>query len=327
MHLNHDVAEFPNALRADLVEGFSWHLRGERFADKTVSSLMYGVDRFFRRFDLAPKDVTRRHVQMFMSTPGWADNTARAYAKGVFAFFAYLVGEGVLDSSPADGLKLPKHGPDYTPPRYSEDDVNDLIAACKTLDRIGRPLWIGRRDIALLRVLATTPARLGEIERMLVTDIHWRDERIQLHNTKSDIEYFAWLFPETGAAIQSYINARPVELAALWVSQDGRSTMTAHAIQQMLRRLGRQIGGGKRIHAHAWRHHFGQNAVEEYRLGLDETAFAMGHLNPKSTMRYRQAAVTRSTIDKIRAHVLKSRGAGFHNPAREQLTSSAGRAR
>jgi site-specific recombinase XerD len=160
----------------------------------------------------------------------------------------------------------------------------------------GRAPWVGLRNQALIMCLATTPARVSALCRVLVTEVDFRTEEITFHD-KGGVTYKAVLFPETARAIDRYKNARPFDVASLFVSDNG-TQLTAQAVRQMMKRLKKALGITKPLYPHLFRHRFGMQTVL-WNLSLDEAARAMGHRSTKATEIYRQWVSEDAAMAKI----------------------------
>jgi site-specific recombinase XerD len=69
---------------------------------------------------------------------------------------------------------------------------------------------IGKRDRALLVLVATTGMRNGEIRRLERGDIRWRTGEVHLRRTKSRRDRVVPLLPEAGRALSDYLlHGRP----------------------------------------------------------------------------------------------------------------------
>jgi len=91
-------------------------------------------------------------------------------------------------------------------------DVRRLINSIHTSDPVGK------RDRALLILAATTGMRNGELRRLELGDIRWREGEIHLRRTKSRREHLLPLVTEAGKALSDYLlHGRPqTSLLRLW---------------------------------------------------------------------------------------------------------------
>ncbi len=88
--------------------------------------------------------------------------TARARQLGVRRFSAWLAEEGEIDDDPLLGLKAPKLDAKVTD-SLTDDEVRVLIKACAGKE------FRDRRDEAIVRLMAETGMRAGEVIGLLST--------------------------------------------------------------------------------------------------------------------------------------------------------------
>ena len=68
----------------------------------------------------------------------------------------------------------------------------------------------GLRDYAMLLMLATYGLRSGEVVRLRLEDIEWREERLRVRQSKTGVESFLPLMPAVGEALVNYLkDGRP----------------------------------------------------------------------------------------------------------------------
>lgn len=90
--------------------------------------------------------------------------------------------------------------PDYLP----WDDVRRVI------DSIDGSDPVGKRDRALVLLVATTGMRNGELRRLEIGDIRWKEGEVHLRRTKNRGERIVPLLAEAGSALASYLlHGRP----------------------------------------------------------------------------------------------------------------------
>ena len=156
----------------DLVELLpSWQLalRAERKAAGTIKTYSDGITAFLRWCEAAgtPAELTKTTVQAFIAdllANGAEAATARARQLALKRFVAWLVDEGELDADPLLGMKQPQLDRKVVE-ALTDDELRGLIKACQ-----GKSLK-DRRDEALVRLMAETGMRAGEVIGMQTTDV------------------------------------------------------------------------------------------------------------------------------------------------------------
>lgn len=204
--------------------------------------------------------ISREHVEAFITDQlaRWRPATAANRYRGLQRFFAWLVEEGEIKSSPMARMK-PPHVPDTPPAVLSEDELKRLLATCERGSR-----FEDRRDAALIRVFIDTGARRAEVAnlRYVPTDETTNDvdldQGILRVVGKGRRERVVAVGSKTVRALDRYVRMRQrsshVDLPWLWVGRKGR--MTDSGIAQVIRERGRQAGLGDGLHPHQLRHTF-----------------------------------------------------------------------
>lgn len=187
----------------------------------------------------------------------------------------------------------------------TEDDVRLLIRACP-----GKELR-DRRDEAIVRLMAETGMRAGEVLNMRPQDIDLTRGLVAVHRTKTGRGRVVPFGPHTARAIDRWVRMRQHQpLAAgdkLWLGDRGR-TISYHGLRSAI--MGRAAAAGLNgFHLHELRH---TAASRWLAAGGSEggAMSAMGWTNPKMLHQYvaataaeRAAAEARSLdLGNIRKH-------------------------
>jgi integrase/recombinase XerD len=168
-----------------------------------------------------------------------------------------------------------------------QEEVSDIL---KRIDRHAR---YGQRDDAILRLLYNTGARSQEVVNIDVPDIRFsRPYLVRLHG-KGHKERTCPLWPETIAAIKSYLRERsikPLDRAPLFVNRDG-SRLTRFGLRYIVGQ--RVIAAGKtspglltrKIGPHTWRR---TTAMHLLQSGVDLNMIRswLGHSSIETTHGY-----------------------------------------
>jgi integrase len=190
---------------------------------------------------------------------------------------------------------------------YLQRDVARAIerVPCFTLDRLPRgPRWedlpqllttvdrstaLGRRDFAILLVLLTYGVRAGQLTRLRLEDVHWREDRLTFPPAKRGRAIDVPLTPAVGNALVDYLRAgRPASPARpVFLSSDPPcGPLAAHSIYNVVARAFRVAGiatphRGSHAIRHAW-------ATRAFAQGHDLKTVAdlLGHRQLESTRIY-----------------------------------------
>ena len=166
-------------------------------------------------------------------------------------FFAFLVEEGEVRTSPMDRVPAPSQKRALVSV-IDIDDLRRLVATCTT------DTFEDRRDLAILRLLIDTGMRIGELAAMTVHELELERARITVVGTGGTRQLL--LEPKTVGALRRYLHARRGHRAAgrpeLWLAIKGNRTgvMTHWGLRQVVERRVERAGLTGRIHPHTFRH-------------------------------------------------------------------------
>ncbi len=255
----------------DLVELLpSWQLalRAERKAAGTIKTYSDGITAFLRWCEAAgtPAELTKTTVQAFIAdllANGAEAATARARQLALKRFVAWLVDEGELDADPLLGMKQPQLDRKVVE-ALTDDELRGLIKACQ-----GKSLK-DRRDEALVRLMAETGMRAGEVIGMQTTDVDLQRGLVTVRRGKGGKGRTVPFSVQTSTAIDRYLRARRTHRLAdtgpLWVGGGGK-TFGYYGLNTSLKERA-QAAGIKRFHLHLLRH---TAATRWLRAGGSET--------------------------------------------------------
>lgn len=234
----------------------SWQLsmRAERKSPATVASYTEGVLAFLRWSETAgvTPEITKTTVQAFTADlldAGAQAATARTRHMALRRFGAWLADEGELESNPLLGVKPPKLDSKVVD-ALTDDQLRLLLKACS-----GREL-IDRRDEAIVRLMAETGLRAGEVIAMQVADIDLQQGRAIVRRGKGGKGRAVPFGAQTASAIDRYMRARRAHrlggTGALWLGGNGQ-TFSYHGLNLALKRRA-AVAGIAGFHLHLMRH-------------------------------------------------------------------------
>ena len=160
----------------------------------------------------------------------------------------------------------------------------------------------GRRDYAILALLAYCALRAGEVAALCVDDLDWRHDSIRVRRSKCDTIEAIPFNPAVGSALVEYLQCRPVsqhrEVFLKLIAPDGP---VSRAVVGWVARKYLLAAGVKTSHfgSHTLRHSY---AVQLLHQGfpLKVIGDALGHRNPQSTFIY-----TKASTDDLRSVALE----------------------
>lgn len=277
---------------ADEYAEFLRHHRG--LAGSTIYNLLRHVEPFLLHLDAladatALQRATPGRVREFVAER--AASVPRATKRGVcssvrgflrFASMRGYVAPDLVDAVP----KIRVYSQASLPRGLRTQDVEKILAT------VDRETSIGKRDYAVLLLLATYGLRIGEVVRLRLDDIDWRRDRITFPHRKAGGPLVLPLIEEVGEAIITYLReARPTSAhpeVFLCASGQPRPLESAHCcgmrerIQGYMARAG---VSGRIAVPHAFRHSLASRLLEKDEP-LEVIAGLLGHGSLWSTFTY-----------------------------------------
>ena len=239
-------------------------------------------------------DMGGRDVLAFVTDLGEtcvSDRTRSAAVSHFRGLLRYLQGRGVIREDLARMVpRVPTWRLAKVPAHLAWTDVRAVI------DAVDGTTAVGKRDRALLLVLATTGLRSQEVRRLELGDIHWRTGELRIRRTKCRRERVVPLLEEAGRALATYIlSGRPpcaepsVFLCHL---PPVRSIPHASTIAAIVRRRLANCGLDvpPRVGAHLFRHSIATRLVQQERP-IKEVADLLGHQSIDTTAIYVKVAI------------------------------------
>lgn len=239
---------------AALLPSWQLALKAERKSPGTIRTYSDGVTKFLRwcADNGHAAELSRTAVQAFLAElldDGAEGNTARSRDLALKRFTAWLVDEGELSVNPLLGLKPPKADHKVVN-ALTDDQLKRLIKACQ-----GKSLQ-DRRDEAIVRLMAETGMRAGEVLSLQVSDLNLHDGLVTVVRGKGGKGRVAPYGSQTAAALDRYLRARRshrlAESGALWVGGGGKS-FGYHGLNAALKDRAKDAGI-QGFHLHLMRH-------------------------------------------------------------------------
>jgi site-specific recombinase XerD len=210
-------------------------------------------------------------------------------ASSLRVFLRYLRREGLLDRDISKLVEIPQ--------RYRLADIPRSIsweATQKVLEQPDRRTVVGRRDFAMLLLMATYGLRAREVAAMTLDDIDWKRDRLHVRERKADHTTAYPLAPAVGEAIIDYLkNGRPdvSSRVLFWRHLAPRTTLTHHAVASTATKYLRKADiAVRRPGSHTLRHACVQRLVDS-GFPLKTIGDYVGHRSASSTMIYAKVQV------------------------------------
>jgi len=201
--------------------------------------------------------IKREHVEAFLLDvlEQWEPSTALVRYGGLRAWFKWAVEEGEIRISPMVNMRPPKV-PVKPIPVLTEDELTRLFQTCT-----GRS-FEARRDLAILRIMATCGLRRAEISGLRYAPDDPENNDIDLDSGQLRVQgkggrvRILGLDPRTVLALDRYLRVRAshrsAHLGSLWLGR--RGALGGDGIRQMLGRRVNRAGIEKHVTPHVFRH-------------------------------------------------------------------------
>jgi len=193
------------------------------------------------------------------------------------SFLRFLVAQGLLKSGMENSIPVMKTYSQATLPKhFSTDEVERLLAAC--IDGTA----LGKRNHAILVLLARLGLRSNEVIRIQLEDIDWTNACLIVRASKPRTERKLPISQEIGESLTEYLlNGRPStkhqefflsHIAPITPLQN--SNAISHLVSNLLKKVG--IEKRERCGAHRFRHTAATRLVNEGAF-FKEVADFLGH--------------------------------------------------
>lgn len=294
------------------IQSFSRHLRAANLSPKTHKVYLESVNLLagFLNESGMPTEVAavrREHVETFITREVTRTSAASARVRygGLRAFWRWLLDEGEVKADIFTKMRPPKVG-EKPVPVLTEDEISRLFKACagNTFEE--------RRDLAILRVAATTGVRREELaglkwsENPEESDVDL-DNNVAVVHGKGNRDRYIPLDPRTVKAIDRYVRVRARHTHNdepwMWLGPKGR--LTADGIRQMVDRRAKQAGLGH-VHMHMFRHAFAHHWLASGGQESDLQRLA-GWKSPEMLRRYAASTASERALLAARKVGLGSR--------------------
>lgn len=261
-------------LAASTVENYTWH----------ISQFLTGK---FGREAVNPRCLQAQDALRFIreTAHGHSPQHAQHLVAALRALFRFLHYEGEIPADLAPALPNVAHWTLASLPKYiSAEEVQ------RVLDRCDRRTSVGRRDYAVLLLLARLGLRAGEVLRLELEDIDWRNAQIAVRARKGPGPARLPLPAEVGQAIVRYLRHDRPQGVGRRVFLRARAPHAALSdpavISSLVRRALKKAGiKSARRGAHLFRHSLATSMLRR-GASLAEIGQLLRHRSPNTTAIY-----------------------------------------
>ena len=276
-------------MNKDRVANFLKYLQVEkRYSEHTLSNYARDLASLvsFKKQYLQDKEweqLSTHDIRAFAAANHREGLSGKSIARRLSAsrsFFKYLLREGVLVFSPADGVSAPK-SEKKLPVVMDVDSLNRLLESPPK-----KPIDI--RDYAMLELFYSTGLRLSELVSLNVRDIEGTNGQLGITG-KGAKDRKVMVGDRAQQAIKCWLDVRSQFAksnsdGALFLNQKG-GRLSSRGVQQRLQILAKQRGLGRNLHPHMMRHSFATHLLES-SSDLRAVQELLGHSNISTTQIY-----------------------------------------
>jgi len=212
---------------------------------------------------------------------------------GVRAFLRFLHATGQVRSDLAPAVQGPRVRWGARPPR-----ALPWPSVVRLLGSVGRMSRVGKRDYALLLLMATYGMGAAEVSAIRLEDVDWRAGTLRVIRPKTGVPIVLPLLAPVARALSAYLrHSRPLSAPTrhLFVGMTGyhlplaTSSAVRHVVRKHARAAGLPLDG---IGSHTLRHSHATRQVNE-GASLKVVGDILGHRSPAVTSRYVRVAIDR----------------------------------
>ena len=256
---------------------------------------------FYQRSLKDPSALSRRDIQGFMASQHRDRQAKTSMSRRLSClrgFFKHLIRRGVLDKSPADGIKNPK----LLKPHPKSLNVDQAFALLDTAPTDADPETA--RDAALAELLYGSGLRISEALGLKTNDVDLT-ARIARVMGKGGKQRLAPLSDTAATALRGYLSLRhafgpEAREQAFFLGMRGKPLQRRQA-NRILEQLSAKAGLPQSISPHVLRHSFASHMLQS---GADMRAVQelLGHSRLSTTQRYTHLNLAQLTQAYDKAH-------------------------
>jgi site-specific recombinase XerD len=236
--------------------------------------------------DLA--DIEANHVSGFVgSLVGFAPKTISSKVSILRRLLCYAYLEGYIDKSLSDVLPKVYCTRTTLPTVWTPEEIQKIL---KAVDR-GNPT--GKRNYAMILMVARLGLRIGDVKDLKLTDIDWHKNCVRIQQNKTEAPLTLPLLNDVGWAIIEYLkNGRPpTDSDNVFVRHNPpfisfASTYNLHGmISGIISKAGISPGKKPCIGMHSLRHSLASGLLQN-NVEVNVISEILGHSSPDSVRHY-----------------------------------------
>ena len=287
------VAATPRAVYEPLLAGYlQWMGSYQHTAPGTLKVRAHSLIRFLQSLgqDATPRGLAKldgEKVEQFVLAyaSGNGRSARRSMQSALRTFFRFAWHEGYLRQPLDRAVPTLRTYKLATVPRgLTERQTEEVLRG------VERNTEVGRRDYAILQLLATYGVRGGQLRTLRLDEIDWARDRILFKAAKHGKDVWVPMTLEVGEAVLDYLqDGRPVcSCPEVFLTSRApyhpfpHSTTLSAIVERRLCAVGIDLPSAG---AHAFRHGFATRMLRQGH-GLKAIADVLGHRHLSTTFRY-----------------------------------------
>jgi len=282
--------EFSPGFRS-LYEAFIQYNRNRGIAEDSIRHLRWVLARFedylLNRGVAAILQVESQHLNAYVETlAGYGRNTISFHISYLNRLLKYAFQEGYHTLDLSVVMPSVKYGQSKRLPAvFTEDEIKRI------LENVNRDSPIGKRNYAIILLLARLGIRISDILNLQFDSLDWERKRITIQQQKTCAQVELPLLEDVGWAIIDYLqNARPKtssqNIFVCHTPPFGRlQSWVGKDISRAVQKAGIRVPRGRTAGTHIFRHSLATNLLNR-GVGIDEIAQTLGHASAESTEAY-----------------------------------------
>ncbi len=276
-----------------LIQFRKWMCQQRGTSDLTLQSYSLSIRDLLTRLGEEPNKFDALSLRQFVieknQHTGWA--SAKKCTSALRMFLRFLIAEGKCEANLDQAIPVLVHWRLSSLPRYLQpEEVERIIISCD----LNSPT--GRRDRAIILLLARLGLRAGDIVKLRLSDIDWKGAEIHVSG-KSRCQVKLPLTQEVGDALINYLqNGRhPTDTDVLFIRSRApfRAFANHCAISVIVSKAMKRGGVSCRARgaAHLLRHSLATNMLQQ-GASLQDIAAILRHRSIETTQIYAKVDVT-----------------------------------
>lgn len=221
---------------------------------------------------------------------GLENSTYNNERRFLSAFFTWMRKEKLILENPVeciDPRRIIRKPIDY----FYQEEMIRLRDACRNM-----------RERALVEVLRSTGARVGELVKITVHQVDWNTGDVLILSEKSERYRVLYLDDDARHYLRAYLDSREGTSCYLFPKSRAPYTeMTTGGIRTILKAVGKRAGVESRVYPHKLRKTLGMN-LKNKDVDIGTIQEIMGHASPAVTAQY-YAQSTPETLRNVRKRV------------------------